>query len=285
MYCVNGTRLRRWTIGRYPTLSLADAHEKMKIAAGGLAKHGIDPAAEKTIDRASKTIGDLAQEYVTKHAKVKKSSWAADDWQLKRDVLPVWRHRRVKDITWTDVVVLLDTIADPAGRNAPHSAVHVRRLLSKMFNFALARTYGLEYNPVQGTEPPAPNGRRTRVLDGREIGALMHALDEERECGYWLTAAWHRLILLTGQPPVRASEFADGRGLPISIRTISVEPPAPRWRSSACRVYRRTRPPYGSHGDECLRPVQLQHREDGRGQKARRVCGSDGDATSDAGPV
>ena len=37
--------------------------------------------------------------------------------------------------------------------------------------------------------------------DGREIGVLMHALDEERECGYWLTAAWHRLILLTGQRP------------------------------------------------------------------------------------
>jgi integrase len=116
-------------------------------------------------------------------------------------VLPAWRHVTVKQITRADVVTLLDTIADPAGRNAPHSAVHVRRLLSKMFNFALARNYGLEYNPVQGTEPPAPNGRRTRVLDGREIGALMHALDEERACGSWLTAAWQRLILLTGQRP------------------------------------------------------------------------------------
>ena len=107
----------------------------------------------------------------------------------------------MKQITRADVVALLDAIADPAGRNAPSSAVHVRRLLSKMFNFALARNYGLEYNPVQGTEPPAPNGRRTRVLAGREIGALMPALDEERDCGYWLTAAWHRLILLTGQRP------------------------------------------------------------------------------------
>jgi integrase len=134
-------------------------------------------------------------------AKVKKSSWAADEWQLTKDVLPAWRHVPVTQITRAHVVALLDTIADPAGRNAPSSAVHVRRLLSKMFNFALARNYGLAYNPVQGTEPPAPNGRRTRVLNGREIGALMHALDEERECGYWLTAAWHRLILLTAQRP------------------------------------------------------------------------------------
>jgi hypothetical protein len=155
MYRVNGTRLRRWTIGRYPALSLADAREKMKIAAGGLAKDGVDPAAAKIQDRASKTIGDLALEYLTKHAKVKKSSWAADEWQLT-----YWHHMPVKDIARADVVTLLDTIADPSGRNAPQSAVHVRRLLSKMFNFALARDYGIEYNPVQGTEP------RRRSADG-----------------------------------------------------------------------------------------------------------------------
>lgn len=70
-----------------------------------------------------------------------------------------------------------------------------------MFNFALARDYGIEYSPVQGTDPPAHGGRRTRVLDGREIGALVHGLDRERDQGYPLTAAWQRLILLTGQRP------------------------------------------------------------------------------------
>jgi integrase len=70
-----------------------------------------------------------------------------------------------------------------------------------MFNFALSRDYGIEYNPVQGTEPPAQSGRRTRVLDGREVGKLVHGLDGERDSGYPLTAAWQRLILLTGQRP------------------------------------------------------------------------------------
>jgi integrase len=201
MYRVNGKRLRRWTIGRYPTLSLADAREKMKIASGDLAKGGIDPAATKIQSRTARTIDDLAAEYLTKHAMVKKKSWRADDWQLKKDILPAWRYRPVQDIKRLDVVALLDDIADPNGRNAPQSAVHVRRLLSKMFNFALARDYGIEYNPVQGTDPPAHGGRRTRVLDGREIGALEHGLDRERDNGYALTAAWQRLILLTGQRP------------------------------------------------------------------------------------
>jgi integrase len=201
MYRVHGRRLRRWTIGRYPALSLADARDKMKIASGDLAKAGVDPAATKTQSRAARTIADLAAEYLTKHAMVKKKSWRADEWQLKKDILPAWRHVPVKDIKRADVVALLDPIADPDGRNAPQSAVHVRRLLSKMFNFALARDYGIEYNPVQGTDPPALGGRRTRVLDGHEVGALVHGLDQERDAGYPLTAAWQRLILLTGQRP------------------------------------------------------------------------------------
>lgn len=76
-------------IRRYLTLSLADAREKMKIAGGrSRQKGGVDPAAAKIRDRASKTIGDLAHEYLTKHAKVRKSSWAADERQLSKDVLP-----------------------------------------------------------------------------------------------------------------------------------------------------------------------------------------------------
>ena len=39
------------------------------------------------------------------------------------------------------------------------------------------------------------------MLDGHEIGALMRGLDQERDNGYPLTAAWQRLILLTGQRP------------------------------------------------------------------------------------
>jgi integrase len=70
-----------------------------------------------------------------------------------------------------------------------------------MFNFALARDYGIEYNPVHGTDPLAHGGRRTRVLDGRESGKLLAGLDRERDEGYPLTAAWQRLILLTGQRP------------------------------------------------------------------------------------
>jgi hypothetical protein len=66
---------------------------------------------------------------------VNKQSWRADEWKLKKDILPAWRHVPVKDIKRADVAAL-DGIADPRGRNAPQSALHVRRTLSMMFNFA-----------------------------------------------------------------------------------------------------------------------------------------------------
>ncbi len=89
-------------------------------------------------------------------------SWRADEWKLKKDMLPAWRHVPVKDIRRADVVALFDTIADPDGRNAPQSAVHVRRLLSKMFNFcARAR---LRHR----VQPSARDGyRRHSKGDGR----------------------------------------------------------------------------------------------------------------------
>jgi hypothetical protein len=149
--------------------SLFNASE-VRPASGDLATAGVDPAATKTQSRTARTIADLAAEYLTKHAMVKKKSWRADEWKPKKDILPAWRHVPVKDIKRADVVALLDPIADPDGRNAPQSAVHVRRLLSKMTEHPLrliltvcattgARSSG-RVEPGGGT---APGGRHPGV--------------------------------------------------------------------------------------------------------------------------
>src|SRR5258708_31855827 len=84
----NGERVRGGSMGRYPGLSAADARDKIKIAAGDLAKKGVDPAATKSQHRTARSIGDLAAEYLTKHAMVKKKSWRAGEWELKKENLP-----------------------------------------------------------------------------------------------------------------------------------------------------------------------------------------------------
>ena len=62
-----GRRLRRWTLGRYPTLSLADARDR---ARAGLrtAAAGDDPAQAKRTQRDALTVGELAERYLVEYA-------------------------------------------------------------------------------------------------------------------------------------------------------------------------------------------------------------------------
>ena len=192
-YRKDGRVKRRWTIGRYPQISLAEARQKARDA------YGRDPAGEKVDLRHAQTFGDLADAYVRLHAKPNKKSWKKDQQRIEND-LADWKHIPVKDITRRMVQALLDTMADPAGRNTPASAREVKILLSKMFNFALPRDFGVDFNPVAGTQAPKPTAR-TRFLLDAEIVRLLAALDVESVNGHHLMAHWFLLILLTAQRP------------------------------------------------------------------------------------
>jgi len=184
---------RRWTIGRSPQISLADAREKARAA------YGKDPAREKVEGRHAQTFGDLAEAYLRLHAKPNKRSWKRDEQCIERN-LDAWRNIPAKDITRKAVQALLDEIADPGGRNAPASARAVKLLLSKMFNFALPREFAVDFNPVQGTQARQPRSRERFLVDP-EIIQLIGALDAESVNGHHLIAHWFLLILLTAQRP------------------------------------------------------------------------------------
>src|SRR5687767_9519417 len=64
-------RQRILTLGHFPDISLADARLQAEAARGDLAR-GKDPAAEKDALRRSGTFGELAHDYLEKHAKPKK---------------------------------------------------------------------------------------------------------------------------------------------------------------------------------------------------------------------
>ena len=56
-------RLRRWTLGRYPTLSLADARDRARAGLRAVAA-GDDPALEKRTRRDALTVAVLAERYL-----------------------------------------------------------------------------------------------------------------------------------------------------------------------------------------------------------------------------
>ena len=120
------------------------------------AHHGSDPMADKIETRRAETFAELADEYIERHAKKKKSG--REDIRLllgsahkkktgKVPHVPLvkrWGVRKVKDIRRRDVVNLLDDIAD----RAPIMANRTLALVRKMFNFAIERDW-LEVNPCQ----------------------------------------------------------------------------------------------------------------------------------------
>ena len=92
---------------------------------------GRDPNAEKRAEREAHTVADLVDEYIERHAKPNKKSWAKDQQMLEREVLPKWRKRRANEITRHDVVRLLDRIVD---RGKPVQANRVFSVIRKMFS-------------------------------------------------------------------------------------------------------------------------------------------------------
>ncbi|MDP6610487.1 MAG: Arm DNA-binding domain-containing protein, partial [Vicinamibacterales bacterium] len=90
-------RQRRWTIGRYPTLSLADARERAREGLRA-AERGHDPAQAKQDAHDAETFEEVAARYITEYAEPRKRSWKDDRRLLRTEVLPHWRHRPVGEI-------------------------------------------------------------------------------------------------------------------------------------------------------------------------------------------
>ena len=188
MYRV-GRRLRRFTLGRYPHLSLADARDKAREALQKVARGG-DPMVEKIEDRQAETFKELAEEYLSKHAS-KKRSGSEDERILRRELLPRLGPLRAKSITRRQVREVLDKIAD---RGAGVMANRTLALVRKVFNFGIQHDIVVT-NPCADLARLAEEQPRDRVLTEEQIRAVWGALDAEPA---WFASAI-RLYLLTAQ--------------------------------------------------------------------------------------
>lgn len=190
-------RLRRLTLGGYPAVSLVKARKAATTALGHVATAGTDPAAAKQAARLGETVGDLAQDYLARHAKRHKRSWREDERMLDAEVLPAWKTRKVKDLTRRDVRDLVEAIAE---RGAPIMANRYLALVRKMLNFAIQRDW-IEANVASLIAKPGAERSRDRVLTDDEIQLVWAACGAERPAICTLM----RLRLLTAQ---RGGELA-----------------------------------------------------------------------------
>jgi integrase len=186
----HGKLSRRKTLGDATVIGLADARERAREDLRRAAK-GEDPAADKEQSRKAETIGDLATDYIERHAKRHKKSWREDDRILRAEILPLWRQRAIKDIKRREVRALVEAIA---ARGAGIMANRTTALLSKLFKFALDDEL-IDASPAVRITRPAAEQKRDRVLTEDEIRTLWKSFDAlSPEMG-----AFYRLRLLTAQ--------------------------------------------------------------------------------------
>ena len=194
-----GGRTRKFTIGPSPEISLKDARDLARKAHGTIAS-GQDPAELKQERKATSRIPvdrdlteKVAAQFLQRHVKgLAPKTMREVTRMLAKDIIPVWRGRRLSQITKADIHELLDGIVD---RGAPVQANRTHAWLKIMCNFAVQRGL-IEVSPMAGIK--APGGQETprdRILTDGELRALWDAADalEQPYRGFV------QLLILTGQ--------------------------------------------------------------------------------------
>ena len=164
-------RMRRVTIGPYGPLTVEQARNLAEAQVGAIAR-GEDPAQCRQDRIHEPTFGDLADQYLQRHAPRKRS--ARDDRGMLETHLEVFRTRKLTDISRNDVARLHGRI----GETAPYRANRVVALLRKMFN--LARDWGLFSGENPATRIPFfQEEKRDRFIQPDELPSVFAALKEE----------------------------------------------------------------------------------------------------------
>jgi integrase len=194
----------RMAIGRYPTISLADARLRADALRRDLST-GIDPVQalrQRKIETQSKskTFGHLAERYVAEYVRRETRPRTGEEYErnLNKHILPHWADRNYTTITRADVIELINRIA----RKTPIAASRVATLIGQVFNFGI--DVGLiTASPAVRIRKPGKDVPRERVLTDDEIRLFWPRIVESpvsRPVGLALRAA-----LLLG---LRAGEIA-----------------------------------------------------------------------------
>lgn len=213
-----GGAKRLASIGDFGVFTLDQARDQARDMLRQ-AETGADALAVRKVNRAAPTFGELAAEYLKRHAATKKTG-DADARRLEFHVLPAWKNRKAGDISHQDVAALIHKVgttrAKPKAKDGkagarkakarpaaagkrtgrPYEANRLLALLAVMFN--KAHSYGMlpagHPNPCAGVDRFREE-KRERWVSSAELPSLAKAIDAEGD-PYARAALW--LYLLTG---------------------------------------------------------------------------------------
>lgn len=257
-----GRRSRRYTLGRYPVLSLKSARQRANDALK-LVALGKDPQARKLVEREryqSTLFPAIVTAFIEKYAKPNTQAWNETDRILRREFSSRWKNMRLQEISKHHVADVLDELVAISG---PSAANHAFAAVRRLFNWCVERGE-LNVSPCAGLKSPAPTFSRDRVLANEEVARIWNAAGS---MGYPF-GSLIQLLLLTGQ---RRSEVSRLCWVHLDLEGGLWTQPSPSNKSKRVHLV-----PLSGHAIEIFRATPRQHDQlvfPARGTTSRAVSG------------
>lgn len=182
---------RRWTLGRYPALSLADARQMASDALTKL-EAGKDPQADEASPAAASFADTLERFFTTYCDHQNKPSTAAETRRnMTATFLKPWKNRSLASLTRADALAITDRLM---AQGRPSAARHAHAHARKFFAWCVERGL-MEASPMATLKPPVRARNRARALSLAELAVVYEAADR---IGYPFGTIV-KLLILTGQ--------------------------------------------------------------------------------------
>lgn len=169
---VNGKN-EKHRLGTFPELTVEQAREKAAKYAGAVA-YGESPAEVRRILRGEMTLGELFQEYLERHLKKSRKTWAESEKSFER-FFSDWKDRRLSTITQSDIERRHGEIGRKRGE---YSANRAHELIRAMYNKSITWHLFQGVNPAIGITAFEEQSRE-RVLEAFEFEKFFAVLQDE----------------------------------------------------------------------------------------------------------
>jgi integrase len=226
---MHGRSRRITTIGRYPTISLAQARQRAKEI---LAERVLG----KTRAPTHLSFGDAVTTFI-ETSTVRESTKREYQRVLKLHFLPKLRLEPLERIHTETLMRIIDRLAA-----TPSEARHAYAIASTLFNWAVRRRT-IDRSPLMGVPKPKDNPPRDRVLTDTELAVVLMKANEQADAVGWMV----RLLILTGQ---RWGEICGMRWSYIDQEAKTIT-----WPGSAVKNGRKHTIPYGAATAAVLAPL------------------------------
>ncbi len=174
-----GAPVRRYTIAAVGKITPERARTRAKVILGAVA-HGHDPARQKTTERGTPTVAELADRFIADHVRAKRKPGTAELYRdiLDRIVKPALCTTKADKLTRLQVGKLHSSLSD-----TPFQANRVLAVVGSMYAFAgRAGLVPEGTNPARGIDK-FKESRRERFLTGKELERLGGAIREAETTG------------------------------------------------------------------------------------------------------